>query len=204
MKALLPIFLLLLSPLRVLADDVVVQKNFESVQTSASDAARFAANCISSITEAEFRKMIVDAGAGGRMVSRPSDQTKPYLVVGASKAICIRMSTRKYPILPMEVFEGTVEFSGMSLEEKDRLHRSLALQILNAGTASALIKNDRGNAYAVTYLTASAMPTKIYYHAHFLKTGEFDESKYPLVLSSPGGMSIVGRGNPSEHAKTIF
>jgi hypothetical protein len=41
---------------------------------------------------------------------------------------------------------------------------------------------------------ASDTPDKLYYHMAFYKAGEFDESKFFVVLQHGGNVSVIARG----------
>jgi len=178
---------------------------FESVDVDSSSAFQFAKACVPSLDEPSFNRMVRDSLANrSTMTNRPENKTQPYLVVSGARAICVKMSDRKYPILPFTVFDGTISFANMAGDEERKLHIDLAKQIAANGFATALVVNDAGNAFQVVYLLAGEMPIRFYYHANFLKKGEFTESSFASVYRSPGGMSITARGESREHTKMFF
>jgi hypothetical protein len=181
-----------------------IAERYDSAPSTSTEAVALAARCAPGTSESSFLKMVRDAGSNALVTTRPADRSKPYLLVNGTRTICVPMSEKLYPILALESFEDTVSFPDMDESQQRLLRTSLARQIARTGTASALVKNDQGNAFAVTYLLTADRPTKFYYHASFLKAGEFNEARYEIVLSSSSKMSIVGRGQPSEQVKHLF
>jgi hypothetical protein len=189
-------------PLHAASDPPIA---FDSVDLDSSMAFQFAKACMPSLSEPSFNRMVREALANKNIITnRPENKTQPYLVISGARAICVKMSDRKYPILPIAVFDDTISFSNMASDEDRKLRTDLARQIAANGFATALVVNDAGNAYQLVYMLASEMPVKFYYHATFLKKGEFVESSFPSVYRAPGGMSITGRGESREHAKGFF
>jgi hypothetical protein len=189
------------------ADEITIPDKFDSVSTSAADAYVFAGKCMPSVTEASFGRTIKDIGTNASAVTRSPDRQKPFLAINSTRTICVQMSSKQYPILPAEIFDETIGFDGLSAEDTKALRVSLARQLALGGAASALVKNEKGNASAVYYMFVSDTPDKLYYHMAFLKAGEFDESKYPIVVQHTGAMSTVARGQrgqPPETYKYMF
>ena len=73
-----------------------------------------------------------------------------------------------------------------------------------SGFATAMVVNAAGNGVQLAYLLSSDAPTKLYYHANFLRSGEFAEGAHATLYRTPGGMSVVARGQPAEHVKFLF
>lgn len=181
-----------------------IPENYDAAPSLSKEAVELSNRCVPGTSEAAYMKMVKDAGASALVANRPSDLSKPYLLVNATRTICVAMSQKQYPLLAQEAFDETIDFPEMSAADRKSLKASLAGQIARTGTALALIKNDKGNAYAISYLLTANRPTKIYYQASFLKAGEFDEAKYEVVLTAPGSMNVTGRGQPSEQFKPLF
>lgn len=198
--------LILLLPTIAIAgpDEYEITDQFNSVSTNSPDAYTFAKTCLPSATESSFQKMIKDVGSNASAITRGPDPNKPFLVVNSIRTTCVSMSSKHYPILPLEIFDNTVGFNGMSADTQKALRTSLARQLAQHGAANAFVKNDSGNAYAVYYLFASDTPSKIYYHVNFLKAGEFDENKFEFSTSGSNTMEVTSRGQPPENVKYIF
>ena len=177
---------------------------FDSIDVDSSEAFQFAKACVPSVTEASFDRMARDVLANKSNVTRPVDKTQPYLVVSGTRVFCVKMSDRKYPILPLTAFDETVSFPGMTADEQRRFRIDLSRQIAANGFATALVANEIGNAVQVVYMLASEMPVKFYYHTNFLKKGEFKKSDFPAFYTAAGGMNITARGEPQENMKMLF
>ncbi len=177
---------------------------FDSIDVGSSEAFQFAKTCMPSVTEASFGRMVRDALTNKTSVTRPVDKTQPYLVVSGARAFCVKMSDRKYPILPLTAFDETVSFPGMTADEQRSFRIDLSRQIAANGFATALVVNEIGNAVQVVYMLASEMPVKFYYHTNFMKKGEFKESDFPSVYRAVGGMNTTARGEPQENMKMLF
>ena len=177
---------------------------FDSVDAGTSESFQFAKACMPSVTESSFNQMARDALANKTITTRPENKTQPYLVVTGARVICVKMSDRKYPLLPLTVFDETITFPNMAADEQRKLRTDLSRQIATNGFATALVVNDLGNANQVVYMLASEMPVKFYYHVNFLKKGEFKESDYSSVYKATGGTSVTVRGEPKEHVKMFF
>ena len=114
------------------------------------------------------------------------------------------MSERKYPILPLSAFDDTINFESMPSPEMRRLRTDLSTQLATNGFATALVVNDRGNASQVVYLMTSEMPSKVYYHANFLRKEDMTEAVGAAAYHAPGNMSLTSRGQPAENVKYLF
>ena len=188
----------------LLADGPQVPDDFEQVSATAANAFVFAKQCLPSVSEAAFTRMVIDASDKGLALSRAADRSKPYLVVTSGRAYCVRISGRNYPLLPLRAFEETVDFTDMPAEETRRLRSDLSRQLAASGFATAMVVNAAGNGVQLAYLLSSDAPTKLYYHANFLRSGEFAEGAHATLYRTPGGMSVVARGQPAEHVKFLF
>jgi len=190
------------------ADQPPVPEKWEGSAHSVTDANAVASRCNMNVSESEWQRMFSGATPGSLTVRRPSERTKPYLVVTSKRVICVQVSPKGYPIVPLEVFEKTVDFDGMMSDMWAQLRANLARQLAARGVASALVKNDKGNATQLTYMFAADQhPTRIYYQATFLKAGEFDEARFETVLTAPGGFGVTMRGpssGPGEGMKGLF
>jgi hypothetical protein len=105
--------------------------------------------------------------------------------------------------MPLVAFDDTITFE-MAQEEIRRLRTDLSRQLATVGFASALVVNDKGNAYQVAYIFNADKPTRLYYHAGFLKKGEFNESQFSSVYRATGNMSFTARGQSGESYKPFF
>lgn len=191
-------------PAQTLFAQETIPDDFSSVAVDAQDSYEFAKACLPSLSEASFNQSIREAAANKTVTSWSNDKTKPFLCVTKGRAYCVKMSAQKKPILPLSVFDGTIIFPDMPKDDVRRLRTDLSKQLAATGIATALIINDKGNAYHIAYLFSSDMPNKLYYQAGFLQKGEFDEDKFYSVYKSSGVMSLTGRGQPSENYKPFF
>lgn len=185
------------------AQELAVPEVFESVPVSAT-AFEFARQCMPNTSESSFNRMVSDAGDRATTSARPSDKTQPYMVVARGHVYCIRMSNRKYPLLPLAAFSETIDFPEMSKDETARLKTDLSRQIARNGFATALVVNEMGHANQLVYLLASEQPIKFYYHNNFMKKGEFVESAFPQIYTTRGGITMTGRGQPADQVKFFF
>lgn len=188
----------------LLAQEKEAPEFFESVPANAPNAYEFAKQCLPTVSESSFSRMVSDSGDKSTTSLRPSDKTQPYLVVALSKVYCVRMSDRKYPLLPLAAFTETIEFPEMSKEDAVLLKLDLSRQLAKSGFATALVVNETGNANQVVYLLASDRPTKFYYHNNFMKKGEFAESAFPKTYTAKGGVTVTARGQPADQVKYFF
>jgi hypothetical protein len=192
------------SPIQPLLAQEAVPDEFLSVAVDAPNSYEFAKECIPSMSETSFNQSVRDAADKKTVVTWPSDKTKPFLGVAKGRAYCVKMSAQRNPVLPLSVFDETISFADMSKDEIRRYRTDLSKQLSTVGIATALVVNDKGNAYQVAYLFSSDTPNKFYYHAGFLKKGEFDETSFRSVYRATGGMSVTGRGQLDERYKPFF
>ncbi|MES2510434.1 MAG: hypothetical protein V4625_10930 [Pseudomonadota bacterium] len=178
---------------------------FEAVVAGAPNSIEFAKQCVATVTPETLMRMVSDTAQRTTTVVRPSDRSLAYLAVSNGKIFCVRMSDRKYPILPLEAFAETIEFGDMAKDEVQRLRTDLATQVANSGYATAMILYDNGNANQVVYMLAADRPNKFYFHSNFMKKGEFSVApSTPTYAGSAGGMTVTARGNPAEQVKFFF
>jgi hypothetical protein len=181
-----------------------IPEHFNSAPSLSVEAIELATNCAEGTTESSYIKMVKDSGSNNLVAINSPDPLKPYLLVNAKTTYCIPLSEKKFPILAQEAFDDTITFSNMDNDQAKLLKISLARQIALTGTAVALLTNNKGNAYKLSYMVTTERPTKIYYQLSFLKPGEFDVSKYETVMNYSGNVSVVNRGQPSERVKFLF
>lgn len=190
----------LITPIQMICAENEIPNDFLSIAIDDKNAYEFAKDCIPTILE----NSIKEPEKNKISVSVPADKTKPYIAITKGKIYCISMSQNKNPILPLNVFENTIDFPDMETNELIKLRTDLSKQLATTGSASAIVVNEKGNANIITYLFASDVPHKFFYHAGFLKKGEFDEQKFSSVYRAKGGMSITARGQSSEYFKFFF
>ncbi|HEX5329518.1 hypothetical protein [Sulfuricurvum sp.] len=187
-------------PIQMLYAQDEIRSDFLSIPFDDKNAYEFSKECIPTIGEQSLKEPEKDKIS----VIMPADKSKPYLAITKGKIYCIPMSENKNPILPLNVFDKTIDFPDMDKDEIIKLRTDLSKQLATTGTATALMVNEKGNAFVIAYLFANDAPHKFYYHAGFLKKGEFDEQKFSYVYKYKGGMSISARGQPSEYTKFFF
>lgn len=199
-KLLTMTLLTIITPIQMLCAQNEVPTDFSSIATDDKNAFEFAKECIPTISE----QSIKEPGKDKISVVTGADKTKPYIVITKGKIYCVPMSQNKNPILPLKAFENTIEFPEMEKDDVVKLRTDLSQQLATTGAAYALVINDIGNAYAIAYLFPNDVPYKVFYHAGFLKKGEFDEKKFTSVYKANGAMSITARGQPVEYSKVFF
>lgn len=185
----------------------VIPEHYDSAPNSSPEALQLAKRCRPERLESDYLQMVQDVGKYKRAISLgyPRELNKPYLVVSSKKTVCIPMSDKKFPILAQEAFDQTIEFPGMTDSEAQRMKIFLAQQIALAGSVVVLVKNEKGNAIQIGYMTVTQWPNKIFYRSGFLKRGEYDESNYPMVFKTTGDtFNIVLRGDAKESFKELF
>jgi hypothetical protein len=182
-----------------------VPEQFESVAVTSADAYAFARGCLPTLSESSFERLAKSATGKATVTLRPTDPGKPYLAGHDGQVYCIRMSEKKYPMLPLAAFEETIDFDGMGAETRRSLRADLSRQLAARGYATALVVNAAGNANELVYLFAGKAPTRFYYHSNFLRKGEFAEGAHtPVYRTESGGMTLVSRGSQSENVKSFF
>ena len=184
--------------------EIVVPQKWESVAASTPEATELAARCMG-MPEGELKRMVSDAGNNAIITRTAPERKKSYVVVHSARVICVHKSNNGFPILPLDAFQSTIEFDGMTAEQVTTYRTSLSRQLATRGTAVALIKREHGDATLVNYLFASDPATKMHYQSFFLKKGEFDETKFEAVFDwmISGNMRVLSRGQPSERYKFI-
>lgn len=185
----------------------VISEHYDSAPNSSPEALQLVKRCQPERSESSYLQMVKDVGKYERAInlSNPRELNKPYLVVSPKKTFCIPMSEKKFPILAQEAFDRTIEFPGMTDSETQRLRIFLAQQIALAGSVVVLVKNEKGNAIQIGYMTIAQWPNKIFYRSGFLKRGEYDESNYPMTFKTIGDtFSIHLRGEVKESFKELF
>lgn len=192
--------LVLINPIQMLSVENDIQHDFLSIAIDDKNAYAFAKECMSTISEDSIK----EPEKNKISVIRPADKTKPYLSITNKKIYCINMSKNQNPILPLNVFENTIDFPDMEKDEIIKLRTDLSKQLAITGSATAIVVNEKGNANVLTYLFAHETPIKFFYHASFLKNGEFNEKTFPIVYRAKGGMSITARGQSPEYSKLFF
>jgi hypothetical protein len=180
-----------------------IPDDFSSRPVIAAGAYDLAKACMPSTTQDSFNTLVRDAG-NLAAISWPADKTESFVVIAKNTVFCVKRSSHGKPIMPLTMFDGTIVFPGMDKDETRKFRTDLSRQLATVGFASALVINDSGNAWHIAYMFNGDTPTKLYYHAGFLKQGEFNESQFPTLYRTSGGMSISGRGRPSEFYKSFF
>ncbi len=199
----------LLTPVLAWSDteEVKIPEKFDAVPTSDAGAYAFASKCMPTLTEEIFKGFVKEVANNKSVLNRPPNSNNPFLVVNSTRTICVAVSKTRQPVMPTEIFDDTISFPGMTAGDVIALRVSLAQQLAQTGAASALVKNEKGNAFAISYLFASDTPNRIYYHMAFLKAGMFDESRFPVVMQNTGGVSVHAQafaGQPTESYKDLF
>ena len=182
----------------------VIPDEFSAMAVEAPGSYEFVKACMPSVSESSFNQAVREAASNKTVTNWPADKTMPYLTVARGRAYCVKMSIQKNPILPLAAFDDTIDFPDMPKEEVRRMRIDLSRQLAIAGIATALVVNEKGNAYQIAYLLSSNTPSKFYYRAGFLTKGEFDERHFRSVYRSVGTISVTGRGQPSEYFKPFF
>lgn len=201
--------LVLLIPVLAWSDteEIKIPEKFDAISTSDAGAYAFASKCMPSLTEDTFKGFVKQVADNKSVLNRPPNSNNPFLVVNSTRTVCVAVSKTRQPIMPTEIFDNTISFAGMAASDVIALRVALAQQLAQTGAASALVKNEKGNAVAISYLFASDTPNRIYYHMAFLKAGQFDESRFPVVMQNTGGVSVNAQaiaGQPTESYKNLF
>lgn len=181
-----------------------VPATFEYVATSSADALTYARQCLPGVTEGEFRKAVPEEKSKAASILSLNKPASPTLVVTAEKTFCLRNPRDKFPLLAHEALDDTVNFPGMPDAERLAFQAALLRQLAIKGSATALLKTDRGTAFGLTYLLPSRHPVRIYYQMAFLNQGDFDETRFDVVTSVRGNSKHLMRGQPAEGVKSLF
>lgn len=182
-----------------------IPNEFSAMAVDAPDSYEFVKACVPWVTEQSYNDSIQQAGDHAIVMTWPNVKAKPFLAVTKDKVFCVRRSGQGNPLLPVSVFDETVDFPEMSKDDVKRFRTDLSKQLAKGGSAMSLVVlNDSGNAYQIAFLFDSDRPSRLYYHVGFLKKGEFDEQKFSSVYRTSGSMSLTGRGPLAENYKLFL
>jgi hypothetical protein len=180
-----------------------IPNDFSSTPVDAPGSFDFVKACMPSASESSFNRSIRQAGANATVTTFPTEKTQPFMAVTKGKVFCVKRSSHGNPVMPLVVFDDTINFE-MAQDEIRRLRTDLSRQLATVGFASALVVNGSGNAYQIAYIFNSDKPTRLYYHAGFLKKSEFSESQFSSIYRAKDTMSFTSRGQSEESYKPFF
>lgn len=149
----------------------------------AQDALSLVSYCVPEMTVEELEELRQNARQATAVIARPSAGNTPYLVASGDRVACIDRNGPARPILPARFFSKIIRLDGASEQTTNMLFRSLAGQLATRGAGDGLIRFANGNAYEIALTVAEDAPVEILYSANFLKAGEYDESKYRIVVT---------------------
>lgn len=162
------------------------------------DALSMAAYCVPEINQQKLDELRQKAANSTVVMSREGSSATPYLIANGDRLACIDRDGPSKPLLPPSMFAKIVSFEGASTQTMETLYRGLAEQLAKRGSADGLAKLPNGNAYEFVVNVVDPAPAEIMYTMNFLKAGEYDESKYRVVvadqISSVKISSYAGNG----------
>ena len=182
------------------AADYDVAEDFDYVALDTASATQFLQACVPSQATAD-PNLIPDAQKDkNALVTIKNDKISNYLILYHGRGYCIKKSPQKYPELPLAAFNETLNFKGMSDSTERHLRSDLSRQLARSGAATALVVfESNGNAIQLSYMFVADAPTKLYYHSHFFKKGEYTEQSYSSVHRvADGGYSTVSRNGETQ------
>jgi hypothetical protein len=159
---------------------------FDVMWKKAPGAFAFAKKCLPSVSESTFR-MNAAASDDGQTQTIGDSSTKQsnYLLLSSDGVFCIASSAEGFPVLPLQAFNETIAFDGLSPELKNQIHESLSKQVSMSGAGQYLVQFDNDNAVLVTVKVQETRAQRIYYDGVFMKAGSYELAKYPNVLKAP-------------------
>jgi len=138
--------------------------------------------CIPEFTQEKLEILRRDSIRSTAIVVREGRGDTPYLIAAGDKVVCIDRNGPAKPMLPSAFYRKVIRLEGASEQTQEKLFQSLARQVATRGAADGLIKFSNGNAYEIVLTVADEAPVDILYSANFVKAGEYDESKYRVVV----------------------
>lgn len=171
---------------------------FDAYWSGAPDAYEKFKSCLPATSEATFKSKIINItdNAIYRIANSNPVKKAAYVLAQNDSFVCVNLSTRQKPIIPLSFFYGTINFSSQSNEEQRTLYKDLAQQLAKHGFAQALIMMDNGNATHISYMNESDEPGRIYYNTSFLKHGEYNEQDFkPIYRVKSADMNVYTYDN---------
>jgi hypothetical protein len=159
----------------------------------------------STYVNAEADEIINKTGNFQTRYTRTSE--KKFIIIdsynGVKTAVALDMSAQGYAILPLDVFDKTVDPKGPSDSSRKSWFENISKQLSTTGTCKSLISFDNGNGVGVTW-TIGKDPKVITFDDVFMKSGSFSESSYFPILKGATSWSTTGYGTPSKKEKWIL
>ncbi len=181
-----------------LAAETVLPERLTVGWLQGPDALSMAAYCVPDFNQQKLDELRQKAARSTVVMSREGSSATPYLIANGDRLACIDRNGPSKPLLPPSMFAKIVSFEGASTQTLETLYRGLAEQLAKRGSADGLVKLPNGNAYEFVVNVVDPAPVEIMYTMNFLKAGEYDESKYRVVvadqISSVKISSYAGNG----------
>lgn len=147
------------------------------------DALSMAAYCLPDFNQQKLDDLRQKALRSTVVMSREGASATPYLIASGDRLVCIDRNGPSKPLLPPSTFAKVVTFEGASAQTMETFYRGLAEQLATRGSADGLARLPNGNAYEFVVNVVDSAPAEIMYTMNFLKAGEYDESKYRVVVA---------------------
>lgn len=165
------------------AAPVVLPERLQVGWLQGPDALSMAAYCVPDFNQQKLDELRQKAVRSTVVMSREGNSATPYLIASGDRLACIDRNGPSKPLLPPSMFAKIVSLEGASTPTTEALYRGMAEQLATRGSADGLAKLPNGNAYEFVVNVVDPAPVEIMYTMNFLKAGEYDESKYRVVVA---------------------
>ena len=169
------------------------------------DALSVIGYCIPEFKPEQLDELRRSSARATAVFAREGNEASPYLIASGDRMACIDRNGAARPLLPAGIYAKMIKFDGASEQTTNTLFDSLSRQIALRGAADALVKFPNGNAYEIALTVAEDAPVEILYSTNFLKAGEYDESKYRIVVADQiRSVSMTSYGSGRRRAVGIL
>ncbi|MGE5471894.1 MAG: hypothetical protein ACM3X0_13940 [Bacteroidota bacterium] len=187
------------------AGEVVLPETLGVGWINAPDALSRVAYCVPDITPEKLEDLRGRAAKATVVQFMKNSDKTPYLIASGDRFACIDRSGSGKPLLPARIFAKMLRLDGATEQGVLTLYQSLARQLAMRGAADALVRFANGNAIELTVSVVDDAPAEFLYATNFLKSGEYDESKYRFVLAEPvRSYSTTSYGSAGRRAVAIL
>ncbi|MFM2111603.1 MAG: hypothetical protein RLZZ271_263 [Pseudomonadota bacterium] len=188
-------------PARLVQTDLVplsriqIADEFSIVELSTDNLPAQARQCVSTLVESS--KSVQDLVQGfpkdrSTVILGHTASASRFMVMGR-QGICLRYSETRYPILPVEAFQGTVNpvLRGDSTAVVNGWFRQIADTLARNGSVKVAYAFKNGNAFIATYSVQDPVAPTLHYSSRFKRAGEWESERVDLKFSDATMSSVV-------------